>query len=165
MQESRETLARLQAVLDRSAASAGPAIRRNFIGGGWAMSAAEFVAFWGASRMASVATASRIGTVHAVPLDIHLVDGTFYIPTFPDSRRRQDHQENPRCVITSWDGPYRAVIVYGTAREVTEDPTGRTVATAAEQGYGAGLMVTVAVTPTRIYAIRPPVGHPAAALP
>jgi nitroimidazol reductase NimA-like FMN-containing flavoprotein (pyridoxamine 5'-phosphate oxidase superfamily) len=165
MHESPETLAQLQAIIDRSAASAGPAIRRNFIGGGWAMSAAEFVAFWGETRMATVSTASRHGTVHAVPLDIHLVDGKFYIPTFPDSHRLQDHRANPRCAITSWDGPYRAVIVYGSAREVPADPTRRTAATAAEQGYTPDAMATVEVTPTRIYAIRPPPGHHAAAQP
>ncbi len=160
--ESPDTMAWLQRIIDRSAATAGPAITRNFIGGGWAMSAAEFVAFWGEARMVSVATASRSGGVHAVPLGIHLVDGKFYVPTFPDSRRRQDHRENPRCVVTSWNGPYRAVIVYGTAQEVGSDPTRRTEATAVEQGYASGSMVTIAITPTRIYAIRPPAGHHAA---
>jgi hypothetical protein len=163
MHESPDTLAALQRLIDRSAAGAGPAIRSNFIGGGWAMSAAELVAFWGESRMASIATASRRGAVHAAPLDIRLVDGRFYIATFPDSRRLRDHRDNPRCAITTWDGPYRAVIVYGTAREVAGDPTGRTAAVADEQGYVQGSMVTIEVTPTRIYAIRPPAGHPAAA--
>jgi len=165
MNESPKMLATLQRIIDRSAATAGSAIRRNFIGEGWAMSAAEFVAFWGEARMASVATASQTGQVHAVPLDVHLVDGRFYVPTFPDSRRLRDHRENPRCVITSWDGPYRAVIVYGSAREGGSDPTRRTAETAAEQGYTSGAMVTIEVTPTRIYAIRPPEGHPAATTP
>ncbi|MGH2584897.1 MAG: pyridoxamine 5'-phosphate oxidase family protein [Dehalococcoidia bacterium] len=162
MNESSETLAELQRIIDHSAATAGAAIRRNFIGDGWAMSVEEFVAFWGEARMASVATASRSGQAHAVPLDVHLVDGKFHVPTFPDSRRLQDHRENPRCVLTSWDGPYRAVIVYGRARKVGSDPTGRTVETAAEQGYASGAMVTIEISPTRIYAIRPPEGHPAA---
>lgn len=37
MSEPPETLRRLQQVIDQSATSAGSAIRRNFIGGGWAM--------------------------------------------------------------------------------------------------------------------------------
>jgi Pyridoxamine 5'-phosphate oxidase len=163
MNESLATLATLQDIIDRSTASAGSAIRRNFIGGGWAMSATEFVAFWGEGRMACVATASRSSTVHAVPLDIHLINGKFYVPTFPDSYRRRDHEDNPRCVITSWDSPYRAVIVRGTARVVAHDPTGRTVATATEQRYSPDLMLTIEVLPVRIYAIRPPAGHRAAA--
>jgi hypothetical protein len=160
--EQPETVARLQELLDHSAATAGPAIRKNFIGGGWAMSAQEFIAFWGESRMATVSTASRSGTAHAVPLDVHLVDGRFYVPTFTDSRRLSDHRENASCVITSWDGPYRAVIAYGDAREVDADPTARTEATAEEQRYDRDQLVTIAVTPTRIYAIRPPTGHHAA---
>jgi hypothetical protein len=159
--ETRETLARLQEIIDRSAAAAGPAIKRNFIGGGWAMSAQEFVAFWDAKPMASISTVSTKGEVHVAPLEARLIDGKFYIPTFPDSARLRDHRAHPRCAITSWDGPYRAVIVYGDARAVDADPTGRTEETAAEQRYAARSMLTIEVTPTRIYAIRPPEGHPA----
>lgn len=162
MHEQPETIARLQELLDHSAATAGPAIHKNFVGGGWAMSAQEFIDFWGEARMATVPTATRSGTVHAVPLDIHLVDGRFYLPTFADSRRLADHRENAHCVITSWDGPYRAVIAYGGAREVQVDPTGRTEATADEQRYDRDALVTIEVTPTRVYAIRPPPGHHAA---
>lgn len=154
-------MARLQRLIDRSASSAGSAIRRNFVGGGWAMSAAEFVAFWGQSRMASVATADGPGNVHAAPLDVRLLDGVFYIATFPDSRRLHDHLVRPRCAITAWDGPYRAAIIHGDARRVDVDPEQRTVAVASEQGYEPPSMVTIAVTPTRIYGIRPPANHPA----
>ena len=161
MNETPETLHRLQEIIDRSAASAGPAIKRNFISGGWSMSAEEFVAFWNTDPMASVSTASPAANVHVAPLEPRLVNGKFYIPTFPDSARLQDHRANPRCAIAASDGPYRAVIVYGTAREVDGDPTNRTSETASEQSYPAGAMVTIEVTPTRIYGIRPPEGHPA----
>ena len=93
-------------------------------------------------------------------MDPKLVDGKFYLPTFPDSQRLRDHRVNPRCAIAAWDGPYRAVIIYGTAREVTGDPANRTSGAAVEQEYEPGAMVTVELTPTRIYAIRPPEGHP-----
>jgi hypothetical protein len=139
MRETPETMTELQAIIDRSARTAGPAIARNFIGGGWRMSAEEFVAFWGEERMASISTVSRKGNVHVAPLDLKLIDGTFYVSTFPDSLRLRDHRANPRCAITSWDGPYRAVIVYGNAN-IDEE-------------------TTVEITPTRIYAIRPPEGH------
>lgn len=155
MDESPETLAWLQKIIDRSARTAGSAIARNFIGGGWAMSAAEFVTFWGQERMASLATVSASGDVHAAPLDVRLVDGKCYVATFPDSRRLRDHRAKARCAITSWDGPYRAVIVYGDARE-TAAATGRTATVADEQGYDVRAMITIEVTPTRIYGIRPP---------
>ena len=161
MNDSPETLRWLQEIIDRSAATAGPAIKRNFIGGGWSMTAEEFVAFWDAQPMASISTVSTEANVHVAPLEPKLIDGKFYIPTFPNSQRLRDHRAEPRCAIASWDGPYQAVIVYGTVREVDGDPTNRTSETGAEQGYVPGAMMTIEVTPTRIYAIRPPKGHPA----
>jgi len=157
--ETPETLRRLQEIIERSTASAGTAIKRNFIGGGWSMSAEEFVAFWDAGPMASVSTVSDRGRVHVAPLEPRLVDGKFYVPTFPDSQRLLDHRANGRCAIAAWDGPYRAVIVYGTAREVDSDPTGRNEEAAGEQRYPSRGMVTIEIAPTRIYAIRPPAGH------
>jgi hypothetical protein len=159
--EAPETLQRLQTIIDDSAASAGSAIKRNFIGGGWAMTAEEFVAFWETRPMASVSTVSAEGDVHVAPLEPRLVDGRFYIPTFPDSQRLRDHRANARCAVAAWRGPYQAVIVYGTAREVEGDAGGRTKETAGEQGYPAADVVTIEITPTRIYAIRPPEGHKA----
>ena len=163
MEERADTLRTLQEIIDGSAATAGSALKRNFIGGGWSMSAEEFVAFWETKPMASISTVSAKGEVHVAPLEPRLVDGKFYVPTFPDSVRLKDHRANPRCAIAAWDGPYRAIIVYGTAREVRNNPAGRTQGTAVEQGYAAGDMVTIEVTPSRIYAIRPPEGHPARA--
>jgi len=141
MRETPQTITQLQTIIDRSAKTAGPAIAMNFIGGGWKMSAEEFIAFWGEERMASISTVSKSGLVHAAPLEVRLIEGKFHATTFPDSQRLRDHRANPRCAITSWDGPYRAVIVYGAA-----------VVSAA---------TTVVITPTRIYGIRPPTGHQA----
>jgi hypothetical protein len=149
MHETPETMAELQRIIDESAASAGRAVRQNFAAPGWRMTAEEFVAFWIPDRMASIATSSEDGSVHAAPLEPKLIDGRFIIPTFPDSQRLRDHRARQRCVITSWDGPYRAVIVYGEAREIA--------------GEADGAMVMVEITPTRIYAIRPPAGHPSLA--
>jgi nitroimidazol reductase NimA-like FMN-containing flavoprotein (pyridoxamine 5'-phosphate oxidase superfamily) len=119
------------------------------------MTAAEFVAFWQGERMATVSTVSAAGAVHAVPMIPELVDGKFYLPTFPDSIRRRDHAANSRCAITSWEDAYRAVIVYGTAREVPSIPAGDE-----ERRHQPGSLVTIEVTPTRMFAIRPPRGHP-----
>ena len=91
------------------------------------------------------------------------MDGKFYVPTFPDSQRLKDHRANPRCAISSWEDHYRAVIVYGLAQESDVDPTGRTIKTAVEQGYTPTSLLTICITPTRIYGIRPPPGHPSIA--
>ncbi|MDP9238549.1 MAG: pyridoxamine 5'-phosphate oxidase family protein [Chloroflexota bacterium] len=143
MYETVETMHRLEEIIELSAARAGPAMRQNFAVPAWTMSAEEFVAFWGEGRMASVSTASARGDVHVAPLDVQLIDGVFRVATFADALRLGDHRARPRCAISSWDGPYRAVIVYGDAREAGSD----------------GVMVTVEIAPSRIYAIRPPAGH------
>ena len=139
MRETPETMAKLQAIIEHSARTAGPAIAMNFIGGGWRMSAEEFVAFWGDERLAAVSTVSSKGAVHAAPLEVRLIDGKFHATAFADSQRLRDHRANPRCAITSWDGPYHAVIVYGRAETDAAS--------------------NVIITPTRIYGIRPPKGH------
>jgi hypothetical protein len=143
MHETAETMQGLQEIIERSAATAGSAMRQNFAVPAWTMSPEEFVSFWGEGRMASISTASARGDVHVAPLDVQLVDGVFRIATFADAVRLRDHRARPRCAISSWDGPYRAVIVYGDAREAGTE----------------GAMVTVEIVPTRIYAIRPPAGH------
>jgi hypothetical protein len=140
MHETAETMRKLQEIMARSAATAGPAMRQNFAVPAWTMSAEEFVAFWGEGRMASVSTASARGDVHVAPLDVQLIDGVFHVATFAHAVRLRDHRARPRCAISSWDGPYRAVIVYGDAREAGT----------------VGAMVPVEIVPARIYAIRPP---------
>ena len=150
--ESPDTIAWLQEIIDRSAATAGPAIRRGF-SGDWAMSAREFVEFWTEGRMASISTVSVKGDVHVAPLDPAFRGGRFYVLTYNDSQRLKDHLANPRCAISSWDAPYRAVIVYGTV-QITSDPALQLKGTVEEES-----MVTIEVTPTRIYAIRPPPGR------
>ncbi len=147
MDETSAEIEALQRLIDRSAATAGPAIRKNFADPAWTMSAPEFIRFWGSSRMASIATASSSGLVHAAPLEVRLSHGVFHVPTFADAVRLQDLRANRRCAITSWQDPYRAVIVYGRA-SLPESPATGTV--------------DVVVRPTRVYAIRPPPWHHAA---
>lgn len=142
MNETPEAMRKLQQIIERSAATAGPGIKAHMLGEGWTMNAEEFVRFWGEGRMASVATVSAKGAARAAPLDIQLVDGVFHVPTYTDAVRLADHRVNPRCVITTWEDSYRVVIVYGNAR----------VSDGAD-------VVDVQVSPTRIYAIMPSAGH------
>ncbi len=163
MTEPPEVLRGLQALLDRSAATAGPAIRQHFVAPEWRMSAEEFVAFWEARPMASVSTTSARGAVHVTPLEPRLVEGRLRLPTFANSQRLRDHRANPRCAVSSWDGPYRAIILYGRARELP--PDGEALRAGELNGVPADQMVTIEIEPTRIYAIRPPAGHHGAATP
>ena len=135
------TLALIEQAMARAVAAQRPAMAANFTHPAWRMTADEFLAFWGGTRMASVATAGE-RSPHAAPLEVSLVDGEFVAPSFADSVRVRDIGRNPNVVITAWDD---AAIVYGRAR-------------APDGGPG---MVRVTVHPTRIYAIRAPAGHPA----
>lgn len=136
-----------QGLIEESARRAGRAMRENFVHPDWIMSAEEFEAFWSRGPMAAFCTASASGAPHVVPIDPVYEAGVFTMPTFRDAARLRDLRADPRVAIASWDGPYRAVVVYGRA-EIDD--------------AGEGRMVVVRVVPERIYAIRPPAGHPAA---
>ena len=135
----------IQSIIDRTVAAAGPAMRDNFVHDAWVMSAAEFEAFWAEPRMAGFGTVSPTGSPHVAALEVRYAEGRFLIPTFANAARLDDIRQNPHVSIVAWSDAYRAMTIYGTAR-ITE---------------GGGSMVTVEVTPTHIYAIRPPAGHPA----
>ncbi|OAI41569.1 hypothetical protein AYO38_00620 [bacterium SCGC AG-212-C10] len=130
--------------LQRADATARPAMAANFTHPLWVMSPAEFRAFWGGTRLASVGTAGATGAPHAAPVEVTLRGDTFVVPSFASTVRLEDLRANPRIVLTAWDDAYHAAIVYGQA-------------TFADASTG---MVSVEVRPTRIYAIRAPNGHP-----
>jgi hypothetical protein len=112
LENASDALARIQAIIDHSVATAGPALRRHFVADGWVMSAEEFIDFWAAHPMASISTTSAKGVVHVAPLEPSFAMAASHIATPVDSQRLQDHKANPRSAIASWAGPHRAVIVY-----------------------------------------------------
>ena len=114
----------------------------NFVHPRWAMSAEEFVDFWGRTRLASVATVGESGWPHAAPLEVALDGDRFLVPAFAGSVRRRDLAVNGRVVLTAWDDAWHAAIVYGRA-----------------EGAVAERSDPVVVRPTRIYAMRAPRGH------
>lgn len=125
----------------RAVRNAGPAMAANFTHPDWVMSPEEFVAFWAGTRLASVATVGASGWPHAAPVEVALAGEVFLVPAFPDSVRLKDLRRSPRLVLTAWDDAWHAAIVYGLAE------------------LGDGSQGSVAVRPTRIYAIRAPRGH------
>jgi len=150
MEESEETLAWRQELIDRSWETAGPVITRSFGSPGWRMSAAEFCDFWRDEPMTSVSTTSASGAVHVTPVQPKFEAGRIYVITAGESQRLKDHRANPRCAIASWDGPDIVVVVYGEVRILDE------IDRFPETKWTEPGLVTVEVTPERIYAIRPP---------
>jgi hypothetical protein len=143
-------LAALQAVIDRSRASAGAAVRDTFGRAGRGMTAAEFVSFWNASRLKAMATAAPDGAPHIAPVHAAFVAGRLRTTIYENALRRRDLQANPRVALTTWGPNGAAAIVYGTAREL---PGSRRETRPGASGR-ARHTVTLDVTATRIYAMK-----------
>jgi hypothetical protein len=112
----------------------------NFTHPAWAMSAAEFRSFWGDVRLAGATTVGPSTWPHTAPVEVALSGDHFIVPASSDSVRRSDITANPRISLVAWDDAWHAAIVYGRVVDTTPS--------------------TLAVEPTRIYAIRAPAGHP-----
>lgn len=117
---SPHALAALQAVLDRSRASAGPALLDTFDRAERRMTAREFAAFWNASRMKAMATTGRTGAPHIAPVHAEFVAGRLRTTIYEHALRRRDIQTNPRVALTTWGPHGAAAIVYGRAREIPD---------------------------------------------
>src|SRR5215468_6632502 len=81
---SRETLAALQATIDRSRASAGSAVRETFDRAERRMTAVEFVRFWNEVRMKAMATVGAGGAPHIAPVHAEFVAGRLRTTIYED---------------------------------------------------------------------------------
>lgn len=115
-----EALAQLQAILDRSRATAGGAVRDTFDNPDRRLDAAAFVRFWNATRMKAMATSGPDGAPHIAPVHAEFVSGRLRSTIYETAVRRRDLQTNPRVALTTWGDGGRAAIVYGIAREVPD---------------------------------------------
>ena len=147
---SAELLAPIQAALDRSRATAGAAVRETFDHPERRMNAAEFVAFWNATRMKAMATSGPDGTPHLAPVHAEFVAGRLRSTIYENAVRRRDLAANPRVALTTWGPHGAAAIVHGIAREIPDSlretrpgATGRTRRT-----------VALEIEVTRIYAMK-----------
>jgi hypothetical protein len=113
-----ETVAALQATIDRSRASAGPAVRESFDRSERRVSAVEFVAFWNAARMKAMATVGAGGAPHIAPVHAEFVAGRLRTTIYENALRRRDIAARPEVALTTWGPNGAAAIVYGIAREM-----------------------------------------------
>ncbi|HEV3109852.1 MAG TPA: pyridoxamine 5'-phosphate oxidase family protein [Candidatus Binataceae bacterium] len=164
-------LARLQALIDRSTATATPSVADSVAYSGRQMSAAEFVEFWRSVRLVAMATVSAAGRPHIAPVHAQLGGARFCfgpgrdavseensdlttlrMVIYEDAVRSADLVHNPSVALTTWREDGAAVILYGRAREVPgslrEARTGRS--------GKPRKVVELAIKLTRIYAMRPP---------
>lgn len=138
-------LASVQAVLDRSAATASPEVGRVFARSEWRLDAADFLAMWSAQRWCTVASVGAEGQPHIAVIHADFQpDGRLTMRMFTGAVRARDIETNPRVALSkNADGA--VAMVYGLARAV---PGTARVVREAET-------VEVEIEVTRIYAMKP----------
>lgn len=145
-----DVLRRLQDILDRSLATASPAVRETFGQPDRQMTAAEFVAFWQAVPLVAVATVGPNGQPHIAPVHTRLEGDRIVTSVFEKATRRKDLRANARIALTAWLPDRSAAIVYGKAREL---PDSRRPARPG-RGGGERYVVVLEIEITRIYALK-----------
>ena len=152
MSESQEwpagVLARVQGLLDRSAATATPEVGRVFARDDWRFDAPGFLAMWAAQRWCTVASVGAKGQPHIAVVHADFQpDGRLTMRMFTGAVRARDIAANPRVALSkNLDGA--VAMVYGRARVV---PGTEAVRREAET-------VEVEIDVTRIYAMKPRMG-------
>lgn len=138
-------LARIQEILDRSAATATPEVARVFARPDWRLDAAAFLQLWAAQRWCTVASVGPAGQPHIAVIHAGFQpDGRLTMRMFTGSVRARDIAANPRVALSkNLDGA--VAMVYGRARVVP----------GSEALRGDSETVEVEIDVTRIYAMKP----------
>jgi hypothetical protein len=109
----------LQALLDGSVETAGPAIKATFGRPDCRYNAEQFREFWRKTRMFAVSTRGKSGAPNIAPVHVTLrEDDDLEMAIFEDSVRLKDLRRDPRIAITSWGEGGAVAIVYGRCREL-----------------------------------------------
>ena len=114
MLETRAELGRLQHLLDRSAASAGPHLRE-IITDERRLSARQLCELLQGMRLLVAATVTADGRPLAGPVDGYFLHGSFYFSSGRDSVRMRHLAARPAVSVTHLAGEDLAVTVHGRA--------------------------------------------------
>jgi Pyridoxamine 5'-phosphate oxidase len=142
----------LQAIIDRSVASATPSVADSVGYGPRQMAAAEFVEFWRGLRLVAMSTVGAGGRPHIAPVHATLAGATLRLVIYDNTVRRADLARNPRVGFSSWRADGAAAIVYGKARELA----GSLRPARPGRSGQPRQVVAIEVAITRIYAMRSP---------
>ncbi len=146
-----DELAALQALLDRSAVAATPALAESVGHAQRQMTARELLEFWRTTGLVAMATTGAAGQPHIAPVHAELRGTTLQLVVYADAVRRSDVARDPRVAFTTWrEGA--AVILYGRAREIPD-----TLRDARPGRSGRPRqVVSLEVALTRVHAMRAP---------
>lgn len=142
---SPDLIERVQAILDRSAATATPEVGRVFARQDWRFTAEGFLRMWKEQRWCTIASVGDRGQPHIAVIHADFqADGRLTMRMFTGAVRARDIAANSRVALSkNLDGA--VAMVYGRARPV---PGTEAVRHSAET-------VEVEIDVTRIYAMRP----------
>ncbi|MFN8533982.1 MAG: pyridoxamine 5'-phosphate oxidase family protein [Dehalococcoidia bacterium] len=138
-------LAKIQAILDKSAARAGAEVARVFARDDWRLDAEQFLEFWQNVHWCTVASSGPQGQPHLAVIHSYFQpDGRLTMRMFTSSLRAKDVQTNNRIALNkNQDGG--VATVYGRAVVVP--------GSAAERQGGETVEVEIAIS--SIYAMKP----------
>ena len=123
MRETAQDLDRLQALIDRSYAAAGPHLQR-IHSDERRLSAAAVAERLQGMRLLALATVTADGRPIVGPVDSIFFHGAFVFGTAPDSVRWRHIQARPQVSAVHLPGEELAVTVHGRAVPVAVDPQG-----------------------------------------
>jgi hypothetical protein len=143
--------AALDALLESSGRTAGPALADSVAWKPRRMNAAELFEFWNGIRLVAMATVGPGGQPHIAPVHAELHGATLRVLVYADAVRRRDLATNARVAFTAWNEDGAVAMLYGRAREI--DGSLRPARPA--QSGRAREVVEVEVTLTRVHAMNP----------
>ena len=152
LEDELAALQALQALIDRSARTATPAVGDSVGYPERQMSAPEFVEFWNSVRLVAMATVGEGGRPHIAPVHAALSGTTLRLVIYDNTVRRGDLARNPRVAFSTWRADGAAAIVYGRAREIEGSLRPARPGRSGEPRQ----VVEIEVKLTRIYAMRTP---------
>lgn len=110
----------LQALLDRSAANAGSALRSVFGIPERTLSAAQLVRYLDEDRLFALATVTAQGEPRVAPVMAIFYRATLHVPTMTTSARVRHILKHPAVSLTHWSDDL-AVIIHGRAAVLRAD--------------------------------------------
>lgn len=143
-------LAAIQAILDRSAATATPEVGAVFARDDWRLPAAEFLDLWKENRWVVVSSVGSKGQPHSAVVHAEFDGADLKMWVFDQSIRARDLQSNPRVSLVKYSPEGVVMTVYGRASRI--EGASRALNTA---GGGGRTINQYLIDVTRIYAMRP----------
>jgi GNAT superfamily N-acetyltransferase len=121
MNETREDIERLQALLDNSIERAGAFLRRSFQMPEHSLTARQLIDYWQGVQTVALATVTTKGEPRIAPIGSLLYRGDIYIPTVATAARTGHIMKRPAVSLTCFDRNELAIIVHGYASIITPD--------------------------------------------